>query len=153
MTDIVEILGRIVSRILDILKKVFQVIIVLGLQILGILILRLFIIVGHIDPWEGWSLSITIPPALSIIAYHIIKIKKGILKIIYTSLINLVLVYGEIYFYIAVLKFDAGFGAMIIILTSIFAPINYWIISLLIKLIKKTNQNHQNPDSKGSAER
>ena len=87
---------------------------------------------GPESTMEGWIEAFTIPPVLATIFYSYYRLKKQYVKVLVYSLLNVVLLAAEVYFYVEILKWDIAFGFMIIILSGAFIPLNYLLLNLLI---------------------
>jgi hypothetical protein len=82
---------------------------------------------------KGWVEALTIPPVLATILYSYYRLRKQYVKVLVSSILNLVLLAAEVYFYVEILEWDIAFGFMIIILAGAFIPLNYLLLNLLIE--------------------
>lgn len=101
-------------------------------QFILLLFIGLVVGMGPESTMKGWVEAFTITPVLATILYSYYRLRNQYVKVLVYSLLNSVLLAAEIYSYVEVLKWDIGFGFMIIILAGAFIPLNYLLVNLII---------------------
>ncbi|MFT2008114.1 hypothetical protein ACMA1I_05515 [Pontibacter sp. 13R65] len=118
------------QQVLVVVSHMVTLVIVLFMLLLFV---GLVVGMGPESTMEGWVEAFTIPPVLATIFYSYYRLRKQYVKVLVYSLLNLVLLAAEIYFYVEILKWDIAFGFMIIILAGAFIPLNYLLLNLLVE--------------------
>ncbi|WP_299699663.1 hypothetical protein [uncultured Pontibacter sp.] len=102
-------------------------------QFILMLFVGLVVGMGPESTMKGWVEAFTFTLAFATILYSYYRLRKQYMKVLVYSLLNLILLAAEIYFYVEILKWDIALGFMIIILAGAFIPLNYLLLNLLIE--------------------
>ncbi|GGG21045.1 hypothetical protein [Pontibacter amylolyticus] len=104
----------------------------IGIQFILLLISGIAFGLGPESTMKGWIEAFTISLLLAVVLYHFYIFKNQYFKVLLFSILSIALLGSQIYIYVEILKWDIGFGFMIIILTGVFAPLNYRLIKYVL---------------------